>query len=91
MMAKRKKFTMETPPTPPSPELLSVRQLAARLGCGEGTVRRRARAGIWQSVIMNGSMRFTAPVVAAILAERRNAEAAVAAEAQQTIQEISNP
>lgn len=78
MRAKKKRFTMipdPPPPAPPIPELCSVAELARRLGCGEGTIRRRVLAGVWESVKVNGSMRFTADAVAAILAERRTAEA----------------
>ena len=47
--------------------------LAARLGCGEGMVRRRVVSGEWESIKVDGFVRFTSAVVDAILADRRTA------------------
>lgn len=55
------------------PAPIGVRELAAKLHVGEGTVRRKVKAGIWQSVIVEGCIRFTSAVVDEIVAERRTA------------------
>ena len=75
MRAKRKPFTMILDPPPQGPELLSVKQMSHRLGCGEGVVYRRARAGIWPSTQVNGCLRFEASVVEEIFAKRIAIEA----------------
>ncbi len=66
-------MTVSAPPRRTEP--IGVRELASKLHVGEGTVRRKAKAGIWQSVIVDGHMRFADDTVQKIVAECRAAAA----------------
>lgn len=71
MKAKAKPFTMIPPPPHPIPALLSVGQLAVRLGVSQGQVYRRARTGEWESEQVDGSLRFKSTLADAILSDRQ--------------------